>query len=193
MSKQTDNSNIDAKMALRRMFLSKYHSESGSVFDACQGSGVMWSLLRSEFPHLEYWGVDVKKKKGRLSIDSSRILAQPGLPNDIIDIDTYGSPWKHWFLLLPNVKRPITVFLTIGFIRAAGGGKMSNEERFALGLTSIAPKTPDSLLAKLHDMSIRYCLTNAVQYGILIVEAWEAVSLGNARYIGIRLEPKLCE
>lgn len=112
-SNKTDNHNPAAKLALRRYFLRKYHAgERFSVLDCCQGSGLLWGELRREFSDCDYWGVDLKPKSGRLKIDSVRILAQPGWTQNVIDIDTYGSPFKHWAAMLPNVTRPLTVFLT---------------------------------------------------------------------------------
>jgi hypothetical protein len=93
---KTDNHDPRAKLELRRYFLRKYHGDGlARVLDCCQGSGLLWGTLRQEFECESYWGLDLKRKPGRLSIDSSRVLAQPGWPQDVIDIDTYGSPWKH--------------------------------------------------------------------------------------------------
>ncbi|MEN3369967.1 MAG: hypothetical protein V7609_2110 [Verrucomicrobiota bacterium] len=107
MSKKTDNHNPDAKLTLRRHFLNRYHvpivaygDTSIRVLDCCQASGRLWGVLRREFAGVEYWGVDVRPKKGRLKIDSVRILDQPGVTQNVIDIDTYGSPFKHWMALL---------------------------------------------------------------------------------------------
>lgn len=105
--KKTDNTNLPAKLDLRRRFLRKYHAEDpANVLDCCQGDGVIWKTLRREFTIAGYWGVDTKRKPGRLRLDSSRILAQAGWLQNVVDIDTYGSPWRHWLAMLPNVKRP---------------------------------------------------------------------------------------
>jgi hypothetical protein len=192
MYKKVDNWNIEAKLCLRKHFLEKYHRDSGRVFDACQGDGVLWSLLRSEYPHLEYWGVDFKRKPGRIKVDSSRILQIPQLPYDIVDVDTYGSPWKHWKALIPNISKPTTVFLTIGFVKIMGG-TLPEEAKASLGLNRLSCKIPNGIVYFLNRLAVKYLLAEVIQYDIIIVEAWEAVSQGNARYIGLRLEPKLCE
>lgn len=112
---KTDNSNLQAKLDLWKYFLRKYGSAAPiRVLDCCQGSGVIWNRLAAEFSIESYWGVDLKPKAGRLKIRSERILAQAGWTENVIDIDTYGSPWKHWESLLPNVRQAVTVFLTIG-------------------------------------------------------------------------------
>jgi 5-methylcytosine-specific restriction endonuclease McrA len=188
----TDNANLPAKLELRRHFLRKYHADRPpEVLDCCQGEAVIWNKLRDEFEVATYWGVDLKPKKGRLKIDSVRILQQPGWPQNVVDIDTYGSPWKHWEALLPNLSRPTTVFLTIAQIMAAGGFQQYPRAAIkAIGISEeIRAKAPATLLAKVGQMAVSYCLTRTCDFGIIIVEAVEAVSAGNARYIGVRLEP----
>lgn len=57
MTRKTDNSNLGAKLDLRRYFLRKYHGEEPAhVLDCCQGDGVIWARLRQEFPLASYWG-----------------------------------------------------------------------------------------------------------------------------------------
>jgi len=188
MAKKTDNHNPKAKLDLRRYFLSKYHSENpAKVLDCCQGSGQLWSRLRQEFEVERYWGIDLKPKKGRLSIDSSRVLAQSGLNYDVIDIDTYGSPWKHWEALLPNICQPTTVFLTIGLV-AIGGTPLTKEVKEAIGLGELQP--PRAIVASLNILAASYLLARCYNYDIMPLEAAEAsAAASNARYIGVRLEP----
>lgn len=185
MAKKTDNHNPKAKLDLRRHFLAKYHSEHPArVLDCCQGSGLLWSRLRQEFAVERYWGIDMKPKKGRLSIDSSRVLAQPGLNYDVVDIDTYGSPWKHWMALLPNICQPVTVFLTIGQWQMG----TANEIKQALGFADLP--IPPGIGRKMQSLAVSYCLARCYEYDILPLEAVEAsAAASHARYIGIRLEP----
>lgn len=187
MAKKTDNHNPKAKLDLRRYFLKKYHADGQPirVFDCCQGSGLLWRELRKEFDVASYWGVDVKPKAGRLKIESQRVLAQTGMTENVIDIDTYGSPWKHWAVLLPNITQPITVFLTIGQVSFSGSA-LHREAREALGIGNF--KVPNAIGCKLNCLAANYLLSY-VRSGTTILEAVEAVSDGNARYIGVRLEP----
>ena len=188
MTAKTDNSNPQAKLELRRYFLRKYHSDDAPhVLDCCQGEGLLWKQLRREFSLASYWGVDVKKKKGRLKLDSVRILQQPGWPQNVVDVDTYGSPWKHWQAMLPNVRQPTTVFLTVGLIRIGGGGGIDRVAVEALGLQSLS--IPPGIAGKLHDTALSHLLTMSYEHGISIIEAVEASCTGNARYIGARLTP----
>jgi len=189
---RTDNARIETKLELRRHFLRKYHAEGPVlVFDACQGSGLIWRTLRKEFRVDRYWGVDVKPKAGRVRADSTRILAQPGLVENVIDVDTYGEPWAHYFALLPNVTQPTTVFLTASV--GAGMGQYGRVVLEALGLGKLARNLPPGFQSKsrLGRLLIDYCLTlPAASARLHIVELAEGLpaSVG-ARYFGARLEP----
>ena len=185
--KKTDNHDPAAKLALRMHFLRKYHSDGGArVLDCCAGSGLLWGEIRQSIKLVSYLGLDVKKKKGRLGIDSSRYLAAGCNAFDVIDVDTYGAPWKHWFEILKHMEQPTTVFLTVGMIKKGGGGALQNEEKEALGITGL--HVPMGICGRLHELSVKCCLTACYRYDIMIVDAVEAASTGNARYIGVRLE-----
>lgn len=184
MADKCDNSNLAAKLDLRRCLLRRYHgTDSIRVFDCCQGSGVIWETLRTEFEVKSYWGVDVKPKAGRLRVRSERILSQPGWTENVIDIDTYGSPWKHWESMLPNVRNPVTVFMTIGQWQMGTDAIILKR----LGLDRLA--VPPGIACKLHDLALDYCLTRCLDYVLLYTSAVEAVCEGHARYLGLRLEP----
>lgn len=190
MTAKTDNHDPTAKLELRRYFLRKYHADKPpDVLDCCQGGGLLWRELRKEFDVASYWGLDLKPKKGRLKLDSVRVLAQIGWPQNIVDVDTYGSPWKHWEAMLPNVTRPVTVFLTIGY----GGPsriRLGRHELLALGITlPRIHQMSGAITHKLAELAITYCVARCCD-DIILVEAVEAVSDGNARYIGVRLEPR---
>ncbi len=188
MATKTDNSDPEAKLELRRYFLRKYHAaEPPRVILAKEIEAVLWRALRKEFLLASYWGIDLKKQKGRLCLDSVLVLRQRGWSEEVIDVDTYGSPWKHWEALLPNVWQPTTVFLTIGVVRAGGGGGLDRLAAKALGLGTLP--VPQGISCKLHEVASTYLLTKSYDYGITLIEAVEAVSAGNARYVGVRLEP----
>lgn len=194
LSPQIDNSKLNAKLALRRYFLGKYHADKPPrVIDACCGDGVVWRTLRAGtgagtgaegLELASYLGIDAKRKRGRLAMDSIRFLEQPGWPADILDIDVYGSPWKHYAAALPNARGPLTVFLTIGQLRLPGTDATILQ---AIGLGALKP--PPSILGRLHDFALTYCLTKCYDHGMILIEAAEAPRSANARYIGLRLEP----
>jgi hypothetical protein len=185
--KKTDNTYMRHKLDIRRYFLKKYHEgNKPHVFDCCQGSGCLWTQLCQEYEIGNYWGVDLKPKKGRLKVDSIKIVSQKGLDADIIDIDTYGLPWKHFLGLIPNIEKPTTIFLTIGQVKIMGG----NMGKIAMETLGLPNKTPQSLAVKFFDKSIVYCCNIVAKYDIILIEVVEAVSDGNAKYYGLRLEPK---
>jgi hypothetical protein len=184
MRSKTDNSDLRAKLELRRHFLRKYHSDDPpQVLDCCQGSGLLWNQLRQEFPIAGYWGLDLKKRKGRLRLNSVRVLQQAGWPQNVVDIDTYGAPWKHWMALLPHVERAVTVFLTIG------QWQMGTDRLILDAVGASRLRLSPGIACKLHRLATSYLLTMAYDYGIRLREAVEAVSTGHARYLGVRLEP----
>jgi hypothetical protein len=184
---KTDNTNLRVKLELRRYFLRKYHHHTPAhVLDCCMGNGLLWKTLAREFRLASYWGVDVKPKAGRLKIDSARILAQRGWTQNIIDIDTYGSPWKHWRALLPNVTQPTTIFLTF---TVGSFNRLEPQLLEALGITFNRKFPFAAVTDEFFEIAIRYGLARANDCGLKIIEAVEAPSNGNARYIGLRLSP----
>jgi hypothetical protein len=184
---KTDNHNPLGKLALRRYFLERYHGDgSATVFDCCQGGGLMWTELRKSIKVASYWGVDLKRKKGRLSIDSVRILEQ-GVSQNVIDVDSYGSPWKHWREILPRLQGPTTVFLTIGSTMHRGATDDAVLE--ILGCKFRNHSIPASFRGRLDDIGVNAALSWGERYAILH-EVVEAISDGNARYIGVHIRPK---
>lgn len=158
------------------------------MLDCRMGSGVIWKRLREEIKVASYWGVDLKAKKGRLKLDSIRILQQPGLKENIIDIDTYGSPWKHWLALLPNIAHDVTVFLTLGQLQTGTVGSVGDDALLAAGFKFPTLKIPQGFHVKLRDIFPYYLLAKGQTDAIMITEAVEAVSDGNARYVGVRIK-----
>lgn len=184
---KTDNHNLGAKLALRRYFLEKYHRDKPpSVLDCCQGSMLIWGALRNEFRVSEYLGVDLKPKAGRLKVDSVSILDQDGWEFDVIDVDTYGEPWRHYAAICEHITKPVSVFLTVCTIAVAGGGNISKVLRKGMGVHHLE-KLPKAICGKLGKKSLTFMLSTALT-NCRVIECVEAVSTGNAQYFGIRLE-----
>jgi hypothetical protein len=178
---------------LRRYFLEKYHKEGRiDVLDACEGEGVLWGALVEEYEVASYWGLDLKPKRGRVKADSVRILAVKAMPQNVIDIDTYGSPWKHWNALVPNIWQPVTVFLTAGLNRLGGGTHVALR---AMGMGRLVGLVPASLVSKINFNALGALIgVPCRDHSIEIVEAKEMPSgkehMGTSvRYFGIRLQP----
>lgn len=185
---QKDNGKLGAKLALRRHFLRRYHADGDlRVFDACQGSGVIWTKLREEFSVRTYWGVDLKKKEGRLQADSAEILSR-GLDENVIDVDVYGSPWAHWEALLRTTKAPRTVFLTIGEF-GVRQRPLTRVEARLLGIDGFFHRMPERMKLRIARTSTLRLISMAETSGLRLVEVSEADRGRTARYIGVRLEP----
>lgn len=187
---KTDNHHLGAKLALRRKFLATFHAEQPfSVVDCFSGGEALWTPLRSEFPVAEYLALDVKEKRGRLKMDSLRYLQNQKWTHDVIDLDAYGSPWRHWYEVLKR-GQACTVFLTIGNTMFK---KQQTEALAAAGLVfrtagRIVFKIPAGLHGSVTDIVERHNLALACER-FQIPLAMEAKNDGGtAKYIGVRLE-----
>jgi len=140
--------------------------------------------LRDEFEIADYLSLDMKRREGRLRLDSRRFLRQRGLEFDVIDIDTYGSPWKHWKAMLEFWTGTRTVFLTWGAVGAIAADSMVLE---ALGIGFGCFRTLNTF-AGLRELALPYFLDWAVEWGWRLVEVREAPRGKNARYLGINME-----
>lgn len=186
MIKKTDNANLGSKLALRRYMLDKYHADGQArVFDCCQGSGIIWGELKKTHQIAHYWGVDEKPKAGRLKIDSVKVLQQPDFRADVIDIDTYGSPWRHWNALVKSLINDATIFLTIGMVMYRGGSGLSEAVRTTLGIPSDWNISP-ALTGKLSEMAVNHLLTTGYS-GCILKEVVESPPGPHARYLAVRL------
>lgn len=140
-------------------------------------------------PELSQMLADLEVELGVASDDapnSVRILAQ-GIPENVIDIDTYGLPWKHYGEVVSHLRGPTTVFLTIGIIGQSMNLERTSAEKIGVGSLSIPP---GAIANRLNRIAVSYCLTSCYGAGIIIEEAVEAISSGNARYIGVRLKKR---
>lgn len=183
-TKQTDNADKEGKLALRLCFLREHHIDDARVFDCCQGSGLVWKAVRKKFTVKSYWGVDKKTKSGRVTIDSVRIL-NAGVSENVIDVDTYGEPWEHWLALLPHVKIPTTVFMTIGSVNPLSMSNVVKKVVFGRSL-----KMPPTLYAKLWDYAIETLLNAPHTHGLRVVDAREVESTNKTRHVGIHIVPE---
>jgi len=184
----TDNDNLTSKLSLRRYFLERYHAdEPPRVFDACQGSGVIWTNLRDEYKVATYWGCDLKRKAGRVHADSVELL-KAGLSENVIDVDTYGSPWAHWSAILKGAKIARTVFLTIGE-HGVRKRPLTLAEAELLGLAKLYTSMPNKMKLRLAKVMTLRMIACAELHGFRVVELAESSRGLSARYLGVRLEP----
>ena len=182
-TRETNNKGLTEKVALRRHFLRKYHADEAKVLDCCQGTGQIWKNLRTEFELKSYLGIDIKDGLSRVTMDSTRFLTLKFREN-VIDVDTYGEPWKHWLNLLPNVRQPTTVFLTVA---AMCSMQMSIDVRLAVFGKDL--QMPQSLFASLWPYAIQSLLWMPTKHGLEVVECLESVNDHATRYLGIHIRP----
>lgn len=193
MKKQTktDNYYLEPKLLLRRYFLRKYFAGKDSirVMDCCAGDRVIWRNLTAEFSNVEYVGFDVKCGKPKtFKIDSSRILEKPSF-YDVVDIDTYGEPWAHYFNLLKNNKtKDLIVFFTIGLVRMSGGACSNLSKQYIFG--NLSSKIPNTIAAPYIYKNAQILIEKAIDFQYVIEEMQEAFPQNNARYIGAKLIKK---
>lgn len=185
MKSKTDNHNLKAKLDLRRSFLSEFDSEKPfSVVDCFSGeSEAIWTQLRNEFNVGEYLALDIKSKPNRIKIDSLRYLRTQTWKHDVIDLDAYGSPWRHWHEVL---KRGLscTVFLTVG---STGFRAQQTEALKVLGITF---QVPCGFHSGLEQMVIEANLGLALENFTVDRAAQAENPGGNALYFGLRLQKR---
>lgn len=180
---KTDNHNLAAKVELRRRMLAG--RADFSVMDCFSGEAeAIWSVLRKEFRVAEYLALDIKRKKGRLAIDSLKILKGQRWEHDVIDLDAYGSPWEHWGEVLKSTRhQEITIFLTIGT------SMLGSLSRWALKSLGVPENTPVGMHRQLSEKCVSSCLSKLYNYGWMVASAHEALNPGgNARYMGVTLK-----
>ncbi len=189
---KTDNHNLKAKLELRRHFLrAANYGRPISVCDCFSGSEVIWGALAKEFKVGFYLALDVKAKRGRLKLDSFRYLQNQAWSHDVVDLDAYGSPWRHFFEVIKRLSadgaqgltRPtILVFLTIG------NTVWNQQQAEALACLGIPFEVPAAIEGQLADLVFDCCLAAPLSAGLCIQEAAEALNPGGScRYIGLKL------
>lgn len=186
MSKKKDNHNSAAKLKLRRHFLRTFHlTTPPDVLDCFAGFSVMWGQLREEFTIAHYTGIELRKIPGRLRMDSLEYISRPDWQHDVIDLDAYGSPWKHLLAALPRIQRPTSIFLTIG---NAGLGGLDRQLIAAAGIPFDVPK---GLHKGLTPYLTSIGLALPLRFGLSIESCLEALNPGGTcRYIGLHLRPR---
>jgi hypothetical protein len=180
MIKKTDNHNLAAKVALRRELLKGM--KAFSVLDCFSGeSEAIWTELRKEFEVSEYLAIDIKRKPGRIAMDSLRLLQGQTWHHDVVDLDAYGSPWEHYLEVLKKPGERV-VFLTVGNTMFSGQSKASLKQ---VGLTF---DVPIGMHGQLTEFILTHLLGACYDFNKKPVVAKEAANpSGSARYFGLRL------
>jgi hypothetical protein len=143
--------------------------------------------------------LDIVPVEGTLTVDSKRYLNRE-LDYDVIDIDSYGSPFQHYNIALRNISKPTIFFLTYG---SAGVG-YSAISRATVELVNFFPDLCDfrfsktlikgqiaapALLLKVTNVATEYHLAQAYKYGHEVDLCIFASPGPTAKYFGLRTVP----
>jgi hypothetical protein len=186
--KKTDNHNLKAKLELRRHFLRLPKFERPiSVCDCYSGGEVIWGTLAKEFEVGEYLALDVKEKRGRLKLDSFRYLQNQAWNHDVVDLDAYGSPWRHFFEVCKRLKQCTSNVYTLVFL-TIGNTIWKQQQSEALDYVGIPEGVPPAIKGQLADFIFDQCLAAPLAAGLRIQECAEALNPGGScRYIGMQI------
>lgn len=192
---KTDNKNLDAKILdakilLRRRVLDEAKFAEHRVLDLCAGEGVVWRTMRHHAKLDDYVPVDLAPRlPGTIvgDVKDERFLSAFDLSRfNIIDIDTYGEPWKPWSFIQEHLRTPTAIFLTHGAVSTPGGSHVSN---FVLQRLGIPVSWNIPMKRDLSEFAAPYMLHPGRYARTLIAKAWK-VSLHNVTYYGLICEPK---
>lgn len=117
-NQKTDNSYLDYKIKLRINHLPD--KQNIKVLDLFHGIGIIWNQIKKQTDkNIEVTGIEIDKNKNSnlevLHGDNLKYLKKLDLSKyDIIDIDTYGSPYKQLKLIFKNktLQKGTAFFLT---------------------------------------------------------------------------------
>jgi hypothetical protein len=160
---QIDNRIINTKVNDRLEFIQLLGREKIHVLDCCAGDGYLWRSVSGLFGgEVERLAFDLKAGKGRYRLDSRRFLSTGNLSRfDVIDIDTYGSPYEHLFAAFgnPTLADTVVVFFTDILVRI-GGGSIQKKALEMVGLSFPGATLPKCFTAEI----VRYTRSYVLKY-----------------------------
>lgn len=181
MKKATENSNLPLKLSLRQKLLDISGFEEYKVIDCCTAKGMIWNNLKKKYKVTSYLPFDTNPQlPGTIRMDSIKALNQIDIAKyNVIDIDTFGEPWKHYEIALNKLKSDTIIYLTIG-INKVCGGSISNKAKEMMGIPLDWHIPMNDKLAKKH---ISFLLTMGCE-NCKITNVYKA-ELPNVTYYGI--------
>jgi len=182
---KTDNRRLDLKVQLRRHTLDQAQLGAIRVLELCAGEGAVWRTMRRHVKVADYVPVDIAPRlPGTLKGDvmDERFLSAFDLSRfTVIDIDTYGEPWKPWRHVFERLTRKTVVFLTHGTVSSPAGARISE---FACEILGIPKSWEIPRKQELALFAARYMLLAGEGAVCSIRKGWK-VSLENVSYYGL--------
>jgi len=187
-AKKTDNSNMAAKLALRKMLLDEL-DEDLRVIDCCAATGQLWRQLKKQYIIKKYVAFDIKPQMpGSIKMDSRDALRwMDTTPYNVIDIDTYGEPWAHLMAITSRIEHDTAVFLTHGHVPSTGAVTLSNVSK---QLSGIPLEWDIPRNRNLPPFVASYCLTRCCEHCTILTS--KVKYSPNVDYYGLILTKKGC-
>jgi hypothetical protein len=189
--KKTDNRSLRLKIEIRTKALAAAGLTHVRVLDLCAGEGDIWREMRKHVDVTSYVPVDRKPRAfGSIKGEALTIARAIDLTMfDVIDVDTYGSPWEIWLNLAQRIRSREVVCLTHG-TTSQGGGDISKFEMKILGIPRDwdIPNGPG-----IPRMAAQYALQAGLHDNDLDLIAGYRVDLQNVSYYALAVEPHLPE
>lgn len=124
-----DNSNLDAKVAIRKHFLSLVEKP---VVLECFG-GEERKIYNMCYTDFDTTSLELKKTKGTMSIDNKKFIASADLTKyNYFDLDAYGSPYELMINIIKRKTGKYALILTDGIHRKMIYGECPKLIQFAM-------------------------------------------------------------
>jgi len=182
---KVDNAFLCTKVNLRRNVIKKHFNKSSfNILNCCAAKNKVWRSL-DEFYNTSIIHLDLNPQfDGVIKCDANDYVQNNDLSKfDIIDIDTYGSPWDIFFNSIKSCTGTTVFFLTWGRTEK----NLFNvpniiKQTFNFPKSSKKGRNP---LCKYMEKNITSLLVRGYENGIFIKDVYEGFPQGNARYFGL--------
>lgn len=162
-SRQTDNSEKDAKISVRLEALNQIPKDEIRILDAFHGKGVMWkeiSKLTDKTLHID--GIEIERGKSETAMEGNNLKIMPTLDlsdYDLIDLDAYGSPIPQLDIVFKQNPKGCIIVYTFILTMHGGGSKLMR----MMGLTDeMQKKSPTACKRKLSIALYNYLAYNKI-------------------------------
>lgn len=180
MSKATIKTNndptaLEKKIQLRLNSIASIDKDIVRVLECFGGEGVLWSEVQKRTAKkIQTLSIDQKKyNRFQLQGDSLKVLPSLDLSKfDVIDLDSYGIPFEHCFIVLSKSFKGVVHCTVI----QSGMGNLPNGLLEATGFSKAMMKKARTLLSKNGDNQFKDWLANKG------VKEIECLNMGRKNY-----------